>query len=107
MAVGASPCACQTRRATPGGESCRKAVALISETDALNMRAHALSSLADLPAPGRKEGSEEHGRSPRLYEAKGTLSGRQGSRDLECGRQRRSDLTLRHSLIDLRPVPRP
>jgi tetratricopeptide (TPR) repeat protein len=53
----------------------RKAVALISETDALNMRAHALSSLAEiLAASGRKEeAARSTAEALRLYEAKGNV----------------------------------
>jgi class 3 adenylate cyclase/tetratricopeptide (TPR) repeat protein len=53
----------------------RKAVALISETDALNMRAHALSSLAEiLAASGRREeAAKSTAEALRLYEAKGNV----------------------------------
>jgi tetratricopeptide (TPR) repeat protein len=53
----------------------RKAVALISETDALNMQAHALSSLAEiLSASGRKEeAAKSTAEALRLYEAKGNV----------------------------------
>jgi class 3 adenylate cyclase/tetratricopeptide (TPR) repeat protein len=53
-----------------------EAVELIAPTDALNMRAHALSSLAQvLAAAGRAEGAAERmAEAIRLYEAKGNIA---------------------------------